>query len=60
MLGAQQKEPPMARAALCTYEGVCYFFTLTNAILTENRSLIIRTAKMTIIREMEKIVFIWP
>jgi hypothetical protein len=55
---SKQKEPPMARAALCTYEGVCYFFTLTNAILTENRSLIIRTAKMTIIREMEKIVFI--
>jgi hypothetical protein len=50
----------MVRAALCTYEGVCYFFTLTVAIPTENRSLIIiRTARTTIIREGLKTVFIW-
>jgi hypothetical protein len=52
------KEPPVVRAALCVYLGVCYFFTLTGAILTTSRSLIIRTARTTTIREREKIKFI--
>ena len=38
-----KEEPPVVRAALCFYSGVCYFFTLTVAILTETRSLIRRT-----------------
>jgi hypothetical protein len=49
------KKPPVVRAALCVYLGVCYFFTLTGAILTTIRSLIIRTARTTTIREREKI-----
>ncbi len=53
------KKPPVVRAALCVYAGVCYFFTLTGAILTTNRSLIIRTTIRTTIRERLKIGFIW-
>jgi hypothetical protein len=52
------KEPPVVRAALCTYLGVGYFFTLTVAILTEIRSLIIRTAIRMTIRERLKIELI--
>jgi hypothetical protein len=48
----------MVRAALCTYAGVCYFFTLTVAILTETRSLIIRTTITMRIRERLKIELI--
>ena len=48
------KEPPLVRAALCFYAGVSYFFTLTAAILTEIRSLIIRTTIRTTISERLK------
>jgi len=48
------KKPPVVRAALCIYVGVCYFFTLTGAILTTNRSLIIRTTIRMTIRERLK------
>jgi len=48
------KEPPVARAALCYSSGVCYFFTLTVAILTETRSSIIRTTITMTIRERLK------
>jgi len=52
-----KKEPPVVRAALCV--DLEYYFTLTVAILTTNRSLIIRTARRTtIIREREN-RFIW-
>ena len=49
------KKPPVVRAALC----VCFeiYFTLTVAILTENRSLIIRTAIRMTIRESDRSVF---
>ena len=50
------KKPPVVRAALCVYLE-CYF-TLTFAILTTNRSLIIRTAIRMTIRERLKIEFI--
>jgi hypothetical protein len=57
--GEVTKKPPVVRAALCTYSGVCYFFTLTVAILTETRSLIIRTTITMTIRERPKIELIW-
>jgi hypothetical protein len=38
---------------------VVYLLALTVAILTENRSLIIRTTRRTTIREMLKIGYIW-
>ena len=50
-----KKEPPVVRAALCVYLE-CYF-TLSGAILTTNRSLIIRTARRTTIRERDNNVF---
>ena len=50
------KEPPVVRAALCIYLE-CYF-TLTFAILTTSRSLIIRTTIRMTIRERAKIGFI--
>ncbi len=53
------KKPPVVRAALCVYLGVIYFFTLTVAILTTNKSLIIRTTIRMTIRERLKIEFIW-
>jgi len=53
-----KKEPLVVRAALCTCLGVCYFFTLTVAILTETRSLIIRTTITMTIRERLKIELI--
>ncbi len=53
------KKPPVVRAALCVYLGVFYFFTLTVAILTTYRSLIIRTTIRMTIRERLKIEFIW-
>jgi hypothetical protein len=49
--GFDNKKPPVVRAAVCTCLGVCYFFTLTVAILTESRSLIIRTTITMTIRE---------
>jgi hypothetical protein len=52
--GGVTKKPPVVRAALCTYLGVCYFFTLTVAILTETRSSIIRTTITMRIRERLK------
>lgn len=59
VLNLVTKKPPVVRAALCICLGVCYFLTLTGAILTENRSLIIRTAIRMTIREREKVAFIW-
>ena len=49
------KKPPVVRAALCIYFEI--YFTLTVAILTENRSLIIRTAIRMTIRESDRSVF---
>ena len=49
------EEPPVVRAALCFSSGVCYFFTLTVAILTETRSLIRRTTITMTISERLKI-----
>jgi hypothetical protein len=46
------KEPPVVRAALCVYLR-SYFFSLSGAILTTIRSLIIRTTRTTTIRERE-------
>jgi hypothetical protein len=53
-----KEKPPVVRAALCTYVGGCYFFTLTVAILTETRSLIIRTTITMTRRERLKIELI--
>jgi len=47
----------VVRVALCIYLGV-FYFTFTFAILTETRSLIIRTSIRTTIRERAKIEFI--
>jgi len=47
------KKPPVVRAAFA-FTQVCYFFTLTVAILTETRSLIIRTTITMTIRERLK------
>jgi len=51
-----QKEPPVVRAALYFY--LVTYFVLTVAILTTNKSLIIRTTIRTTIRERENNVFI--
>jgi hypothetical protein len=51
-----QKEPPVVRAALCFYSVI--YFALTVAILTTNKSLIIRTTIRTTISERENNVFI--
>jgi hypothetical protein len=50
------KKPPVVRAALFVY--VEFYFTLSGAILTTNKSLIIRTTRRTTIRERLKIEFI--
>ncbi len=50
VLEIEIKKPPVVRAAFVLTYSVIYF-ALTVAILTENRSLIIRTARTTIIRE---------
>ena len=47
----------MVRVALCVCLGV-FYFTFTFAILTETRSLIIRTSIRTTIRERVNIGFI--
>ena len=53
------KKPPGVRAAFCICLGVFYFFTLSVAILTTKKSLIIRTTIRMTIRERLKIEFIW-
>ena len=56
MGGEVTKKPPVVRAALCVF--LEFYFTLSGAILTTNKSLIIRTTIRTTIRERLKIEFI--